>query len=76
MPRKKENLVRVAFNIPAEMLEKIEDIGKMKGMNRTQTVIMALSTYIDQKESLDYMPKLIEFIKKEQEKELKKLTKK
>lgn len=72
---KNSNLVRVNLNIPQEMLEKIEDIGNMKGLNRTQTILMALSNFIDTKESLDYMPKMIEIIKKEQEKEIKKLLK-
>lgn len=72
---KNSNLVRVNLNIPKEMLEKIEDIGNMKGLNRTQTILMALSNFIDTKESLDYMPKIIEIIKKEQQKEVKKLLK-
>lgn len=76
MAKIKGNLTRVTMNIPNEMLEKIEDIGMMKGMNRTQTILMALSNFIDFKEALNYTPKLIEIVKKEQEKELKRLTKK
>ena len=72
---KTSNLVRVNLNIPKEMLEKIEDIGNMKGLNRTQTILMALSNFIDTKESLDYMPKMIEILKKEQQKEVKKILK-
>ena len=76
MAKIKGNLTRVTMNIPNEMLEKIEDIGMMKGMNRTQTILMALSNFIDFKEALNYTPKLIEIVKKEQEKELKRLTRK
>lgn len=76
MAKIKGNLTRITMNIPNEMLEKIEDIGLMKGMNRTQTILMALSNFIDFKESLIYTPKLIDLVKKEQEKELKRLTKK
>ena len=76
MAKIKGNLTRISINIPNEMLEKIEDIGLMKGMNRTQTILMALSNFIDLKEALNYTPKLIEIVKKEQEKELKKLIKK
>ncbi len=76
MGRKQTNVTRISMNMPTEMLEKIEDIGALKGLNRTQTILMALSQFIDQKESLDYLPKIIEYIKKEQETELKKLSKK
>lgn len=72
---KTSNLIRVNLNIPKEMLEKIEDIGNMKGLNRTQTILMALSNFIDTKESLYYMPKMIEILKKEQQKEVKKILK-
>lgn len=69
--QKKSNLVRINLNIPKEMLEKIEDIGNTKGLNRTQTIYMALSNFIDAKESLD----LLDFLKKEQQKEIRKVLK-
>lgn len=68
---KNSNLVRVNLNIPKQMLEKIEDIGNTKGLNRTQTIYMALSNFIDAKESLD----LLDFLKKEQQKEIRKVLK-
>lgn len=73
--QKNSNLVKINLNIPKQMLEKIEDIGNMKGLNRTQTIYMALSNFIDTKESLDYMPKMIEILKKEQQKEVRKILK-
>ena len=69
--QKNSNLVRINLNIPKEMLEKIEDIGNTKGLNRTQTIYMALSNFIDAKESLD----LLDFLKKEQQKEIRKVLK-
>ena len=69
--QKNSNLVRINLNIPKEMLEKIEDIGNTKGLNRTQTIYMALSNFIDAKESLD----LLDFLKKEQKKEIRKVLK-
>lgn len=73
--KKNGKLVRVNMNIPEELLEKLDDIGSMKGLNRTQVFLMALSNFVDTKESLDYLPKIIDMLKKEQEKEIKKVLK-
>jgi metal-responsive CopG/Arc/MetJ family transcriptional regulator len=74
--KKENNFVRVNFNISKELLEKVDDIGNMKGFNRTQMLLVCINNYIDQLETMNYMPKVIEIIKAEQRKELEELANK
>ena len=70
-----KNLVRMNIGLPKEIMEKVIDIANMKGITRTQLILMAVSNYIDQREVIEYTPRLIELLKKEQEKEIEELTK-
>lgn len=72
----KSNLIRCNVNIPRELLEKIEDIGSMKGLNRTQIFIVALTNFVDQRESFEYLPRIISYLKKEEEKEIEEIVNK
>lgn len=75
MISRNKNLVRMNIGLPKEIMEKVIDIANMKGITRTQLILMAVSNYIDQREVIEYTPRLIELLKKEQEKEIDELTK-
>lgn len=68
--KEKGNLVRCNVNIPKELLEKVEDIGSMKGLNRTQVFIVALTNFVDQRETFEFLPRIISYLKREEEKEI------
>ena len=74
MISRNKNLVRMNIGLPKEIMEKVIDIANMKGITRTQLILMAVSNYIDQREAIEYTPRLIELLKKEQEKEIDELT--
>lgn len=69
---RKKNLRKIAINFPNEILEKLEDIAELKGVTRTQMIIMACSNYIDQRETFEYLPKLLTIAQEEKEKQDKK----
>lgn len=75
MISRNKNLVRINLALPKEIIEKVTDIAELKGVTRTQVILMALSNYIDQREVIEYTPRLIELLKKEQDKEIEELTK-
>lgn len=75
MISKRKNLTRINLALPKEIIEKVTDIAELKGITRTQVILMALSNYIDQREVIEYTPRLIELLKKEQQNDIDNLTK-
>lgn len=56
------------MNIPKSLNEKVEYAMKDTGLNKTSVVILALSQYFKQTESIDVMKDAITIINKELEK--------
>lgn len=61
MGRKKINeKVRVTLNIPKEVDDYVREEAERRGIAKTHMIIFALSWYRDYNRSMDLMPKLID----------------
>lgn len=60
---RKENTTRVILNLPNEIDSQYKEIALKTGMAKSQAIIFALSWYLDYKESMNILPKMLEALK-------------
>ena len=60
---RKENTTRVILNLPNEIDSQYKEIALKTGMAKSQDIIFALSWYLDYKESMNILPKMLEALK-------------
>lgn len=66
--KNRRNIKKLIINIPEELNEKIVDIASLKGLTKTQMVLFAINKYIDERETTEYLPKMIDILYKYQDK--------
>lgn len=62
--KKKIELKRVNMNLPADLVQKVVEYGESKGLNTTSAYIVLLNQALDQRNTYDNLPLLVEFMKK------------
>ena len=61
--KNKIELKRVNMNLPADLVKRVVAYGESKGLNTTSAYIVLLNQALDQKETIDNMPILMELWK-------------
>lgn len=56
-------ITKILVSFPNETIEKISLLAKENGMSRSAMINYALKWYLDYKNSMDLMPKMIEALK-------------
>lgn len=60
--KNKIELKRVNMNLPADLVQKVIEYGEKLGLNTTSAYIVLLNQALEQKETLNNMPAILEFI--------------
>ena len=63
--KKNIELKRVNMNLPADLVQKVIEYGESKGLNTTSAYIVLLNQALDQKETIENLPFMIDFLKSE-----------
>lgn len=63
--KKKIELKRVNMNLPADLVQRVIEYGESKGLNTTSAYIVLLNQALDQKETIENLPFMIDFLKSE-----------
>lgn len=63
-----DNMSKIIVSFPKDTLEKITELAKENGMNRSAMINYAIKWYLDYKNSMDMMPMLLDLVKMEPEK--------
>lgn len=58
-------LKRVNMNLPADLVQRVVDYGLSKGLTTTSAYIVLLNQALDQKDTVDNLPLMLEIIKSE-----------
>lgn len=59
---KKENTNRTIINVPISLDEKFRDLAIKRGIAKSQMILFAMSWYLDYSNSMDLIPKMLEFL--------------
>lgn len=63
--KNKIELKRVNMNLPADLVQRVVEYGESKGLNVTSAYIVLLNQALDQKETIDSLPIMLDLIKSE-----------
>lgn len=63
--KNKIELKRVNMNLPADLVQRVVAYGESKGLNTTSAYIVLLNQALDQKDTIDNMPLMMQFLKNE-----------
>ena len=74
--KKKIELKRVNMNLPADLVQRVIEYGESKGLNTTSAYIVLLNQALDQKETIENLPFMIDFLKSEMVKSVENKIKK
>lgn len=74
--KKNIELKRVNMNLPADLVQKVIEYGESKGLNTTSAYIVLLNQALDQKETIENLPFMIDFLKSEMVKSVENKIKK
>ncbi len=66
--KNKIELKRVNMNLPSDLVQRVVEYGESKGLNTTSAYIVLLNQALDQKETIDSLPIMLELIKSEMSK--------
>lgn len=69
MIKREVELVRVNFNLPITLVEKIKEYANDLGISLTSAYTVLLNTAIEQRDLMSQMPSLIQFINEKKENE-------
>lgn len=61
----KIELKRVNMNLPSDLVQKVVDYANKMGLNTTSAYIVLLNQALDQKETIDNLPIMLELLKNE-----------
>ena len=53
------------MNLPADLVQRVIEYGESKGLNTTSAYIVLLNQALDQKETIENLPFMIDFLKSE-----------
>lgn len=62
--KNKLDLKRVNMNLPADLVQRVVAYGESKGLNTTSAYIVLLNQALDQKDTIDNLPLILELINK------------
>lgn len=74
--KNKIELKRVNMNLPADLVQRVVAYGESKGLNTTSAYIVLLNQALDQKETIENLPFMIDFLKNEMVKSVENKVKK
>lgn len=60
---KYNSLVKVILNVPEELNKEISELAFRRGLTKSNMIIYSMSWFLDYSKSIDFMPKLLDFIK-------------
>lgn len=63
--KNKVELKRVNMNLPSDLVQKVINYANTMGLNTTSAYIVLLNQALDQKETIDNMPIILELFKNE-----------
>ena len=63
--KNKVDLKRVNMNLPSYLVDRVVDYANSMGLNTTSAYIVLLNQALDQKETIDNMPIILELFKNE-----------
>lgn len=61
--KSKVELKRVNMNLPADLIQRVVEYGESKGLNTTSAYIVLLNQALDQKDTLNNLPLILELLK-------------
>lgn len=61
--KNKIELKRVNMNLPADLVQRVIDYGDSKGLNTTNAYIVLLNQALDQIDTIEYLPHIVDAIK-------------
>lgn len=61
--KNKIELKRVNMNLPSDLVQRVVAYGESKGLNTTSAYIVLLNQALDQKDTIDNLPLMMEFLK-------------
>lgn len=65
MINKKPELKRININLPIDLIQRVCDYANSKGLNVTSAYIVLLNTALDQNETINNLPIMLDLIKNE-----------
>lgn len=65
MINKKTELKRININLPIDLVQRVGDYANSKGLNVTSAYIVLLNTALDQNETINNLPIMLDLIKNE-----------
>lgn len=65
MINKKPELKRININLPIDLIQRVGDYANSKGLNVTSAYIVLLNTALDQNETINNLPIMLDLIKNE-----------
>ena len=63
----KIELKRVSINLPSNLVERVKEYGENLGLNTTSAYIVLLNQALDQKDTLNNLPLILEMVEKMKE---------
>lgn len=61
--KSKVELKRVNMNLPADLIQRVVEYGESKGLNTTSAYIVLLNQALDQKDTLNNLPLILDLLK-------------
>ncbi len=65
MTNKKTELKRININLPIDLIQRVNDYANSKGLNFTSAYIVLLNTALDQNETINNLPIILDLVKSE-----------
>ncbi len=65
MTNKKTELKRININLPTDLIQRVNDYANSKGLNFTSAYIVLLNTALDQNETINNLPIILDLVKSE-----------